>query len=119
MRTLIVDDHEGFRSVARALLERGGHVVVGEATDGASTLDAVVRLMPEMVLLDVQLPDVDGFTIAEQLAQRPEPPVIVLVTARRLVADHDRAARSPARGLLLKEMLTAEAIAALLGDGEA
>ncbi|MEO6572156.1 MAG: response regulator [Ilumatobacteraceae bacterium] len=115
MRALIVDDHCGFRAVARVLLERAGHVVVGEASDGASTIEAVHRLDPDLVLLDIQLPDCDGFTIADQLAQHTTPPVVVLVTARRLSTDRGRAERSPVRGLLLKESLTVEALDALLG----
>ena len=68
---LIVDDHPGFRAAARRLLELEGYVVVGEAVDGMTALDAVHELRPEVVLLDVQLPDIDGFEVAERLsAQR-------------------------------------------------
>src|SRR5881227_1792297 len=66
-RVLIVDDHESFRSSARLLLEAEGYEVVGEAEDGAAALRAVEELSPELVLLDVQLPDVDGFDVAARL----------------------------------------------------
>src|SRR5262249_59108461 len=79
---LIVDDHDGFRESAQALLEAEGFVVVGCAADGAAALAAVERLRPEAVLLDVQLPDVDGFTIAEQLAAIPRPARGGLVSSR-------------------------------------
>ena len=60
VRVLIVDDHPTFRRFARRLLQDEGFVVVGEAGDGASALDAVRELRPEVVLLDVMLPDVSG-----------------------------------------------------------
>ena len=74
-RVLIVDDHEGFRAAAHALLEAEGFVVVGEAGDGPGAVEAVGRLRPDVVLLDVQLPGIDGFGVAELLAPR-------VVTAR-------------------------------------
>ena len=88
MRTtvLIVDDHGGFRESARALLEAEGFTVVGCAADGAAALAAVQRLRPEVVLLDVQLPDLDGFAVAEQLAAVPGPPRVVLISSRDAAA---------------------------------
>ena len=67
IRVLIVDDHPGFRSFARAMLEAEGFDVVGEAPDGAAALAAVRALAPEIVLLDVALPDMDGFAVCEAL----------------------------------------------------
>jgi len=66
---LIVDDHTAFRGQARALLEAEGLQVVGEAADGRSALVAFRKLVPHVVLLDIGLPDVDGFEVAEQLAR--------------------------------------------------
>jgi CheY-like chemotaxis protein len=65
---LIVDDHETFRDGARAMLESGGFAVVGEAPDGAVALSEAERLQPDIVLLDVQLPGLDGFAVADRLA---------------------------------------------------
>jgi CheY-like chemotaxis protein len=65
---LIVDDHADFRLFARSLLEAGGFEIVGEAQDGASALAAARALKPGLVLLDVQLPDIDGFAVCERLA---------------------------------------------------
>ena len=79
---LIVDDHPGFRSAARALLEADGFEVVGEAADGESGLAAAARLRPGLVVLDVQLPDLDGFEVARRLAHAGDPPVVVLVSSR-------------------------------------
>ena len=64
---LIVDDHPGFRASARMLLEAEGFDVVGEAGDGRSGLDAAAELRPDVVLLDIQLPDMDGFAVAAGL----------------------------------------------------
>ena len=67
---LVVDDHPSFRASARAVLESEGFDVVGEAADGASALAAVAELEPEVVLLDVQLPDMTGFDVCAALAAR-------------------------------------------------
>jgi len=79
---LIVDDHPSFRASARAVLEAEGFEVVGEAEDGWSAVSAVQRLHPDVVLLDVQLPDIDGFEVAERLAMAGDGPCIVLVSSR-------------------------------------
>ena len=71
---LIVDDHAGFRSGARALLEADGFDVLGEAADGESAVEQARRLRPQVVLLDVQLPGIDGFAVAESLAAEPSGP---------------------------------------------
>ena len=65
-RVLIVDDHAPFRALARRVLTADGFDIVGDATDGASALDAARALRPDVVLLDVQLPDVDGFRVARE-----------------------------------------------------
>src|SRR5437763_12784142 len=79
---LIVDDHPSFRASARALLQSEGFEVVGEAEDGESALRAVAALLPELVLLDVQLPDIDGFEVARRLTTRDGGPAVVLVSSR-------------------------------------
>ena len=79
---LIVDDHQGFRAGARALLEADGFDVLGEAADGESAVEQARRLRPQVVLLDVQLPGIDGFAVAERLAAEPAAPAVVLVSSR-------------------------------------
>ncbi len=79
---LIVDDHAGFRSAARRLLELEGYVVVGEAVDGLSAITEARRLRPDLVLLDIQLPDVDGFEVCEQLCRAGDGPAVVLTSSR-------------------------------------
>jgi CheY-like chemotaxis protein len=66
-RVLIIDDDARFRSLARALLEAKGYAVVGEAADGEQALATARRLRPDAALLDVQLPDTDGFALARRL----------------------------------------------------
>jgi len=111
---VIVDDHAGFRSSARALLEAEGFDVVGEAVDGMSALTVIGQLHPRVVLLDVQLPDIDGFEVAERLAWAGDPPAVVLVSTRAGSAYRRRLARSPARGFIAKSELSGNALAALV-----
>lgn len=111
---VIVDDHDGFRSSARALLEAEGFDVVGEADDGASALTVIDLLRPRIVLLDIQLPDIDGFEIAKRLAGAGDPPAVVLVSTRGASAYRRRLARSPARGFITKSELSGNALSALV-----
>jgi len=112
---LTVDDHDGFRESAQALLEAEGFAVVGGAADGASALAAVERLRPELVLLDIQLPDLDGFAIAEQLEAAPDPPRVVLISSRDAAAYGPRLAAASACGFLAKRELSGASLAALVG----
>ena len=66
-RVLIVDDDPRFRALARALLEASGYAIVGEAADGEQALAAVARFRPDAAVVDVQLPDTDGFALARRL----------------------------------------------------
>jgi DNA-binding NarL/FixJ family response regulator len=112
---LIVDDHGGFRESVRELLEAEGFDVVGEAADGMEALSEAERLGPEVVLLDIQLPGIDGFGVAEQLAAMPRAPTVVLISSRDAVSYGPRLASTPARGFLAKCELTGAALAGLLG----
>lgn len=111
---LIVDDHAAFRALARALLEAEGFDVVGEAEDGASGLAAVAELRPAVVVLDVQLPDIDGFQVAERLHEQDHAPAVVLVSTREASSYRRRLAGTPARGFIQKGELTGAAVAALV-----
>jgi len=95
---LIVDDHAGFRASARALLEAAGYLVAGEAGGAADAVAAAHRLRPAFVLLDIELPDGDGFEVAEALAALPDPPVVLLVSVRDRPSYRRRVASSGARG---------------------
>ena len=114
LTVLIVDDHGDFRRVARALLEADGFRVVGEAVDGESAIAAARRLRPRLVLLDVQLPGIDGFAVAERLGEVREPPTIVLTSSHAASSFRRRLAQSPVLGFIPKDELSGEALAALL-----
>jgi DNA-binding NarL/FixJ family response regulator len=111
---LIVDDHDWFRASARALLERHGLEIVGEAGDGDAALRAARELEPDVVLLDVQLPDRDGFEIAARLAELERPPAIVLTSSRDAAQFGPLVGESGARGFIAKNELSGERIAALI-----
>lgn len=113
-RVLVVDDHESFRSCASALLQAEGFDVVGEAKDGATAVSCVSELDPQLVLLDIQLPDMDGFAVTEQLlAANPELQV-VLVSSRERSAYGDRIDECGARGFLTKSDLSGDLLEGLL-----
>jgi DNA-binding NarL/FixJ family response regulator len=114
MTVLIVDDHPSFRASARTLLEAEGYEIVGEAENGAAALQAVKDLQPDLVLLDVQLPDMDGFQVAEMLCGLANPPAVVL-TSSRDSADYGSCIQiCGASGFVPKADLSGAAIAALL-----
>ena len=114
-RVLIVDDHAGFRAVARTLLESDGFDVVGEAVDGAGAIRAVAELTPGIVLLDVHLPDLDGFAVSAELAARPSPPAVVLISSRPIADLRRRVQESPVAGFLTKDELSGAAVSAVVG----
>ena len=111
---LVIDDHGGFRATARRMLERDGWTVVGEAADGRSGLAAVAELAPDVVLLDIGLPDVDGFEVAEHLARRADAPSIVLVSSRDRTAYGQRINESRAAGFLSKDQLDGRTVRSLV-----
>ena len=116
VRTLVIaDDHAGFRSSARELLELDAFEVVGEAGDGAGALAAVARLAPEVLLLDIGLPDMTGYDVAQQLAAIAHARTrVVLVSSR----SHDQISRRVhgcgATGFIAKDDLSGAALEALL-----
>jgi DNA-binding NarL/FixJ family response regulator len=111
---LIVDDHAVFRSTARALLECDGWTVVGEAADGSSGVDAVRALRPDVVLLDVRLPDIDGFAVAERLAAENGGPAVILTSSSDDPLYPDRAVSMGACGFVAKHDLSGAALHRLL-----
>jgi DNA-binding NarL/FixJ family response regulator len=113
-RVLIVDDHATFRAIARRLLEAEGYEVVGEAEDGTSALEAVARLRPEVVLLDIQLPDMDGFEVSRRLSLNGAKPKIVLTSSRDASEFGELVDACGSRGFIPKAELSGGRVAALL-----
>jgi DNA-binding NarL/FixJ family response regulator len=111
---LVVDDHAGFRTRARMLLEADGYEVVGEASDGDSAVAESRRLAPDIVLLDVQLPDFDGFEVAERITGESSA-VVVLTSSRDWSDSAELIERSGARGFVPKDKLSGPEIAKIAG----
>ena len=114
---LIVDDHPAFRNAARSLLEAEGFDVVGESADAAAALTDFATLLPAIVLLDIALPDGDGFAVAERLAASIRPPKVILVSSRDVAGYRRRLAASPVIGFIAKGDLSGPALTALLARG--
>ncbi|MFZ0216557.1 MAG: response regulator transcription factor [Candidatus Dormiibacterota bacterium] len=114
---LIVDDHADFRTFVRQLLETGGFTVVGEAADAAEARHAVPELQPGVVLLDVQLPDEDGLSLARELTSSAPASAIVLTSSRERADFGNRLETTGARGFITKADLSPTAVAALVEAG--
>jgi CheY-like chemotaxis protein len=111
---LIIDDHEAFGSFASTLLSDEGFDVVGVAQDGETALSAAEKLRPDAVLLDVQLPGIDGFEVARRLARTGRPPRVVLMSSREAADYGSCLAGAPAAGFVRKVALSGAALASVL-----
>jgi len=113
---LIVDDHPEFRRAARDLLASDEFVVVGEAAGAVEAVNLATILEPAVVLLDIKLPDGDGFTVAETLAGLgTQSPVVVLTSSHDAVVFRDRLTAAPVRGFVAKSDLSVGTLAELVG----
>ena len=115
---LIVDDNAGFRRQIRALLEADGFDVVGESADGQSAINDARSIQPSLMLLDIGLPDLDGFEVARELATSPGrgSPRIVLTSSRDASAYGPRLDASGVCGFIAKDELSGSAIRALVAS---
>ena len=116
MKVLIVDDHPSFRASARRMLEADGHEVVGEASTGAEGIRSAIEIAPELVLLDVHLPDIDGFDVAARLSGNGAGTAIVLTSSHDSSDFGPLVERSGARGFIPKSELSGEALSRMLND---
>lgn len=111
---LVVDDHPGFRASVRELLAEGPFEVIAEAENGRAALEVFGRVRPDVVLLDVALPGIDGFAVAEALAADPAPPAVILVSTRDAADYGPRIDAAPVRGFLPKGSLSISSLQVLI-----
>ena len=109
LSVLIVDDHDGFRTFARKLLETAGFAVV-EAANGVEATEVARAVQPVLVLLDIQLPDIDGFEVARQITAGNGRPIVVLTSTREASDYGEQVTSSPAAGFLPKDQLSGAAL---------
>jgi DNA-binding NarL/FixJ family response regulator len=114
LRVLVVDDHAEFRTAATALLHAEGFVVVGEAATAKQATELAEQQRPDVVVLDIRLPDGNGFAVAQALARLPYPPAVVLVSSREASSYGTRLPAPGSRGFLTKSQLSGAALRALL-----
>lgn len=112
---VIIDDHAGFRSQVAQMLEAAGYEVLASCVDGCSGLVAMSALRPDVVLLDVQLPDTDGFQLLAELDLRDDGPAVVLISSREAADYGARVGRSGAVGFITKAELSARSLAEVVG----
>jgi DNA-binding NarL/FixJ family response regulator len=113
-RIVIVDDDPSFLATVRLLLEAEGFVVVGEALNGLDGVAAVAELDPDIVLVDVNLPDIDGFEVAQRVADGGRAPPVVLTSIRSAADFGDLVEKSGARAFIMKAEISGEALAEIL-----
>ena len=113
---LLVDDDARFRAAAAALLEAAGFVVRAEAETGAAALREAAIHRPALVLLDVQLPDMDGFEVARRLRAGDTPPAVVLISTREAIDYGRRVAVPGIAGFINKARLSGGALRAILHE---
>ena len=115
-RIVIIDDDPTFLATVRIVLEAEGFDVVGEALNGIEGVAAAEKLEPDVLLVDVNLPDIDGFEVVERLADRGRAPVVL--TSIRSKSDFgDLVEKSQARGFITKAEISGAALARILDGG--
>ena len=117
-RIVIVDDDPSFLATVRLLLEAEGFIVVGEALNGRDGVAAVAEFDPDIVLVDVNLPDIDGFEVVQQIADGGRAPPVVLTSIRSASDFGDLVETSGAQAFITKADISGEALAKIL-DGHA
>jgi DNA-binding NarL/FixJ family response regulator len=111
---LLVDDHAGFRAEARAMLDGDGYAVIGEAANGAAAVGEARRLRPDIVLLDVGLPDASGLDLVRPIRSAAPGTMVVLISSRRASDYGERVASSGADGFLDKAAFSPRALDVVL-----
>ena len=104
MRIFIADDHALFRDGLRSLLTAHGHEVVGEAKNGREAVAMAREIMPDMILMDLSMPEVDGLTATKQITAELPAVKVVILTASESDATLFEAIKSGAHGYLVKNL---------------
>lgn len=118
MDVVIADDHPQFRSATRVMLESAGYDVIGEAGDAKQAIAECHRLHPDLLILDVQLPDNDGFAVAAELSLDADSPTIVLVSNREASDFGDLINGAHVAGFISKIDFSEGTLRALIGDDD-
>jgi DNA-binding NarL/FixJ family response regulator len=108
---VLVDDHPSFRRSARRLLTTAGYEVLAEAASGTEAVAATREHDPDLVLLDVLLPDCTGFDVVEELGPRDGRPIIVLISSRSAAEFAGRLASSSADAFITKSEFSLQTLA--------
>jgi len=118
VRVLLADDEELVRFGLRTVLEAGGLTVVGEAADGAEAVELAARLRPDVVLMDVRMPRIDGLAATRTILSRPDPPRVAVLTTFHTDQYVVAALEAGASGFLLKDTPPRQILAAVRAVAE-
>jgi DNA-binding NarL/FixJ family response regulator len=114
IRILIADDHRLFAEALEAILTgEKGFEVVGRAADGREAIEQALTLAPDVVLLDISMPVLDGFEAAAAIAKLPHRPAVLMLTGSSAAQDVDRARRVGADGYVTKDSIAARLVDAI------
>ena len=115
VRVLIADDHRLFAEALEAVLSSEARIeVVGRAVDGGEAVELARRLEPDLVVLDISMPVMDGFEAAAALEELQPPPAVLMLTGSNSPEDIDRARRVGAKGYITKDAIAASLVDAIL-----
>ena len=119
VRVLIADDHRLFAEALEAVLSTEARIeVVGRAADGGEAVALARTLQPDLVVLDISMPVLDGFEAAAQLERLQRPPAVLMLTGSDAPEDVDRARRAGARGYITKDAIAARLVEAILAAAD-
>jgi DNA-binding NarL/FixJ family response regulator len=120
VRVLIADDHRLFAEALEAVLSSEERIeVVGRASDGGEAVELARTLQPDLVVLDISMPVLDGFEAAAELERLEHPPAVLMLTGSSSPDDVDRARRAGVKGYITKDAIAASLVDAILAAARA